>query len=131
MENVCEAVKRVSGWRELGTRLSLYYSELDAIRDRHGSDEEACLKAVIETFLRRGRYQPSWRAVVWALYEAGEGHIAHDIITYAEPVQGECVCVVAMWLTSWGCGTRLCVCVYVWAGGVALVTVSVVAEAVV
>ena len=78
-------------------------SKLDAIRDQHGSDEEACLKAVIEAFLRGEGLQPSWRRVICALYEAGENHIAHDIITYAEPVQGECLCVlVAMWLTSWG-----------------------------
>ena len=127
-------MKRVREWRKLGDELLGFYtsrSKLDAIRDEHGSDEEACLKAVIEAFVRgEGHYQPSWRAVIWALYGTGENHIAHDIITYAEPVQGECVCVlVAMWLTSWGCGTRLCVnysCVYAWAGCVALVTVFVV-----
>ena len=66
------------------------YSKLDAIRDQRGSDDEACLKGVIETFLvGECRYPPSWRAVIWALYHAGDNHIAHDIITYAEPVQGE------------------------------------------
>ena len=113
LENVYEAVKRVKKWRRLGDVFLLSDSRLNAISDQHGSDKEACLKAVIETFLRgEGAYQPSWRAVIWALYEAGENHIAHDIITYAEPVQSECVCVcvlvdICAWLTSWGCGTRL------------------------
>ena len=89
-----EAVKRVREWRGLGLWLLGDYRKVDAIRDQHGSDEEVCLKAVIEAFLRgEGRYQPSWRRVIWALYGAGENLIAHDIITYAEPVQGECVCV--------------------------------------
>ena len=91
-------MKRVKEWRELGYKLFYSSIKLDAISDQQGSDEEACLKAVIEAFLGgKGRYQPSWRAVIWALYEAGENHIAHDIIAYAEPVQGEyeseCVCV--------------------------------------
>ena len=83
-------------WRKLGDVLLGKYKnkiKLDAISDQHGSDKEACLKAVIEAFLRgEGVYQRLWRAVIWALYDAGENHIAHDIITYAEPVQGECVC---------------------------------------
>ena len=98
-------MKRVREWRRLGDDgFLLSDSKLDAIRDQHGSDEEACLKAVIEAFLRgKGVYQPSWRRVIWVLYKAGENHIAHDIITYAEPVQGECVCVlVAMWLDLLG-----------------------------
>ena len=88
-------MKRVREWRELDCGLRGYIDKikLDAISDQHGSDEEACLKAVIESFLRGEGLQPSWRRVIWALYEVGENHIAHDIITYAEPVQGECVCV--------------------------------------
>ena len=88
-------MKRVREWRELDCGLRGYIDKikLDAIGDQHGSDEVACLKAVIEAFLRgEGDYLPSWRRVIWALYKAGENHIAHDIITYAEPVQGEYVC---------------------------------------
>ena len=85
-------MKRVRQWRRLGINgFAISDSKLDTISDQHGSDEEACLKAVIETFLRREH--ASWRRVIWALYKAGENRIAHDIITYAEPAQGECVCV--------------------------------------
>ena len=82
-------------WRGLGyDGFLLSNSKLDAIKDQHGSDEEACLKAVIEAFLcGEHYYEPSWRRVIWALYKAGENHIAHDSIAYAEPVQGECVTV--------------------------------------
>ena len=91
-----EAVKRVRDWREFGYE-TLGHSpstrdKLVAIHRQHESDKEACLKAVIEAFLRgEGVLQPSWRRVIGSLYKAGENHIAHDIIAYAEPVQGECV----------------------------------------
>ena len=91
MENVYEAVKRVRNRREFGKRLLYDESKVDAIHRQHGSDEESFLKAVIEAFLRGEGLQPSWRAVIHALYRAGENHIAHVIIAYAEPVQGECV----------------------------------------
>ena len=69
------------------------FSVLGSIRRQHGYDEEACLKAVIEAFLRgEGYHQPSWRRVIHALYHAGETRIAQDIISYAEPVEGERVC---------------------------------------
>ena len=65
-------------------------SKQNSIQRQHGSDEEACLTAVIEAFLRgEGLYQPSWRRVIHALYEAGETSIAQDIMSYAEPVEGE------------------------------------------
>ena len=68
--------------------------KLDAIQDQHVSDE-ACLKAVVEAFLLGGGYyQPSWRSVIHALYEAGESHLAKKIKTNAEPHQGECEIVI-------------------------------------
>ena len=79
--------------------LGLHGDELDTIPDEHGSDEEACLKAVIEAFLRgESLYQPSWRRMIHVLYhvvKAGETHIAQDIISYAEPVEGERECDIA------------------------------------
>ena len=63
--------------------------KLDAIQHQHISDE-ARLKAVLESFLLgEGRYQPSWRSVIHALYNAGENHLAEKIKTNAEPHQGE------------------------------------------
>ena len=64
--------------------------DLDALQCQHGSDEE-CLKYVIEKFLRGkiGYYDiPTWRAVIWALYNANEIEIASNIKSYAEPLQG-------------------------------------------
>ena len=80
-------VKQVQSWRRLGKHL--VYSDLDDIQHQHGSDE-ACLKAVVEKFLLgEGLYQqPSWRAVIWSLYKASEIHLADQIRSHAEPVQG-------------------------------------------
>ena len=69
--------------------------ELDEFRDQHGSDdEEVCLKAVIENFLRgESAYQPpTWRSLIHVLYLIGETRIAQSIISYAEPVEGESTC---------------------------------------
>ena len=90
LDNVYEAVKRVRDWKRFGIWLSLGGIKLDAIHRKRGDNVEACLKAVIEAFLcGEGRHQPSWRRVINALYWTGENHIAHDIIAYAKPVEGE------------------------------------------
>ena len=91
LDNIFDAVKSVQSWRALGECIYSYFlSELDDIQRRHASDQ-ACLKAVIEGFLsgKGDRYkQPSWRAVIWSLYEANETQLADNIRSYAEPVQG-------------------------------------------
>ena len=64
--------------------------ELDYIQEQYDFDED-CLKAVVERFLKGGNLlykQPSWRAVIWCLYEANEFQLAEQIRSYAEPVQG-------------------------------------------
>ena len=77
----------------------MHESKLNVIQHQHRLNE-VCLKAVIKAFLRgEGHYQPSWRVVIDALYWAGENHIAHDIIAYAEPVPGECVWQLAVSVT--------------------------------
>ena len=73
--------------------------KLDAIKRQQGSDEEACLKVVIEAFLLgesqgfyNGNdlyYQLSWRSLIHVLYLVGDTSVAQDIISYAEPVEGE------------------------------------------
>ena len=91
-----EAVKGVRDWNgTLGfVRYIGLYGKLDDIQCQHGSDE-ACLKAVVEAFLLgKGDYQPSWRAVIHALHKANEIHLADQIKSYAEPVQGECVWMI-------------------------------------
>ena len=113
-DNVLEAVKTVRDWRDLGSWLGLDSSKLDAIQRQHISDE-ACLKAVVESFLlREGVYQPSWRRLIHALYKAEESHLAEKIKTNAEPHQGEWVyreggdyvCTLACW------DRTVCVCMY-------------------
>ena len=83
-------------WRELARWLMGWYGsddkeKLDAIQCQHVSDE-ARLKVVLESFLLgEGEYQPSWRIVIHALYDAYESHLAEKIKTNAEPHQGEWV----------------------------------------
>ena len=79
-------------WRDLGTWLLSDFvgSKVDDINHQHDSDE-ACLKAVIEAFLIGKGHQPSWRKVIHVLHVAGESQIAHDIESFAEAVQGECM----------------------------------------
>jgi hypothetical protein len=45
---------------------------------------------VVQRFLQGcGHYQPSWRAVIFALDGAGETRLTDGIRQYAEPVQGK------------------------------------------
>ena len=95
LENVFDAVKRVKSWRDLGTWLlgDFEGSKLNAIEREFDSDETR-LKAMLESFLLgEGEYQPTWRRVIHALHKADEIAVARDILTYAETVEGECVCV--------------------------------------
>ena len=95
LENVFDVVKRVKSWRDLGTWLLGYLkgSKLNAIEREFDSDETR-LKAMLESFLLgEGVYQPTWRGVIHALHEADEIAVARDILTNAEAVEGECVCV--------------------------------------
>ena len=60
----------------------------------YSPNEEANLKDIMQQFiLGEGRYQPSWRRVIYALDEANEIHVADQIRHYGEPVQGVCTCV--------------------------------------
>ena len=60
---------------------------------RQNDSIQDCVKAVVEKFLLgEGRYQPSWRRVIWSLDGVGEVDLADKIISFGEPVQGECTC---------------------------------------
>ena len=89
-------MKTVRSWRTLAAGLMGYKGsegrkKLDVIQRQHISDD-ARLKAVVEAFLLgEGRYPPSWRMLIHALYKAGETHMAEKIKTNAEPQQGEWV----------------------------------------
>ena len=67
---------------------------------QHDSDED-CLKDVVERFLRGESIlykKPSWRAVIWCLYEAKEIQLAEQIRSYAEAVQGTVIMVLTMYV---------------------------------
>lgn len=87
LENLFDAVKGVTNWRNFGWRL-LGYKVYD-IERQHASDEDR-LKASVESFLLgKGDYQPTWRRVIHALHKAYESVVASDITTYAEAIEGE------------------------------------------
>ena len=82
-----EAVKRVRSWRELGDRLMVNRSKLDAIQRQFDSDE-ARLKAMLEPFvLGKCSTYPAWRSVIDSLHWVDESAVAHDILTYAEAIK--------------------------------------------
>ena len=90
LDNVWNVVKNVRSWRTLGQHIYSPLSYLlDAIQGQHVSDE-ACLKAVIVKFLSgKGLYRPpSWKTLIWCLYESNEIQLAEHIRSFAEPVQG-------------------------------------------
>ena len=102
LENVLPVVKGVRSWRTLAKQLVYAYDhddiysygiDLDDLQHQHGSDEN-CLKAVIEKFLlgKDLYWQPSWRTVIWSLYKANELHLANQIRSFTEPLQGVCIC---------------------------------------
>ena len=100
-------VKGVKRWRTLAERLVYTYNKdsiihrvgainLDDLQRQHHSDE-GCLKVIIETFLKgQGQCrQPSWRTVIRCLYLSDEIHLAEQIQSYGEQLEGVCLC---MWL---------------------------------
>ena len=72
--NTLKALEGVEDWGEVASWLGTYSSSL---------------KEAVELFLQgRCRYQPSWRAVIFALDGAEETPVASRIRSYGEPVQG-------------------------------------------
>ena len=109
VENVMSVVKGVKRWRTLAKQLVMAYDQydersivsginLDDLQRQHHSDED-CLKTIVERLLEgKGRYlyrTPSWRAVIWCLYLSDEIHLAEQIQSYGEQLEGVCLC---MWL---------------------------------
>ena len=89
--NVLEVVKGVHDWKNLSDGLGIY-----SMRN---------IEEVMEQFLLgNGRYQPSWRAIIFTLDDVWDTCLADRIRSYAhgEPVQGVCVLCVCV-----------CVCVCV------------------
>ena len=96
----------MTDWRDLGDELVGFEKRVD-IQHQHDTNE-ARLKAVVEEFLLgEGRYQPSWRKVIFSLDEVDESHLANQIRSYGEPVQGESTCMYVCVFES----GNTCVCV--------------------
>ena len=96
LDNVLNVVKNVQDRRPLCEAMFGYIP--DVIQRQHDSDED-CLKEVVERFLRGEslRYnKPSWRVVIWCLYEVKEIQLAEQIKSYAEGVQGTVIMVLTM-----------------------------------
>ena len=111
VENVMSVLKGVKRWMTLAKQLVRAYDKddddlriivfldsinLDDLQRQHHSDEN-CLKVIIKKFLKgEGQYwPPSWRAVIWCLYLSDEIHLAEQIQSYGEQLEGVCLC---MWL---------------------------------
>ena len=78
VENILKALEGVKDWEEVANWL----------RGTYGSSS---LRGAVEQFLQgQGLFQPSWRAVIFALDEARETRtpLASRIMSYGEPVQG-------------------------------------------
>ena len=82
----------MKNWERLGGRFGF---GVDTASIKHQNDSiHDCLKAVIEKFLLgEGHHQPSWRAVIRSLDMVGEVDLADKIVSFGEPVQGECILV--------------------------------------
>ena len=82
---------KVKYWERLGGVFG-FGVDTNSIKRQNDSIQD-CLKAVVEkVLLGKGRFQPSWRAVIWSLDCVGEVDLADKIISFGEPVQGECTC---------------------------------------
>ena len=74
--NILKALEGVEDWGGVADWLGAHYID-------------SSLKEAVERFLQgRGHFQPSWRAVIFALDGAEETHVAGRIRSYGEPVQG-------------------------------------------
>ena len=75
--NILKALEGVEeDWEEVADWLGIYY-------------DSSSFKEAVEWFLQgQGFFQPSWRAVIFALDGAEETPVSSRIRSYGEPVQG-------------------------------------------
>ena len=82
VDNIMKAVEGVD-WIDLAAWLTGQYGRSDSLKD------------AVERFLKgQGLYQPSWRAIIFALNGAHESDLANHIRSYGEPVQGRCTHII-------------------------------------
>ena len=79
--NILKALEGVKDWKRVAEWLAI---------DAYYTSSISSLKEAVEKFLKgHGHFQPSWRAVIFALDVAEETPVANHIIrSYGEPVQG-------------------------------------------
>ena len=81
VDNIMKAVEGVKHWTELARLFGVLIIS-------------SSLKDAVVRFLHgQGYFQPSWRAIIFALDVMEETAVANCVRSYGEPVQGVCVCV--------------------------------------
>ena len=97
VENILRALEGVEDWEVVAEWLST-------------SIVSSSLKDAVERFLQgRSDFQPSWRAVIFALDGAGETPVASRIRSYGEPVQGRYTYTHLLKYIIHSCHTTACV----------------------
>ena len=77
VENILKALEGVKNWGGVASCLGTY------------GGRSSSLKEIVEKFLQgRSRFQPSWRAVIFAHDMAEKTPVASRIRSYGEPIQG-------------------------------------------
>ena len=80
VENIFKALEGVKDWEDVAEWLDT---------DVYTYSSSSSIKEAVERFLQgRGYFQPSWRAVIFALDGKEETPVASRIRSYGEPVQG-------------------------------------------
>ena len=75
-----KALEEVKDWEKVAEWLAI---------DAYYTSSISSLKEAVDEFLKgQGHFQPSWRAVIFALDVAQETPVANHIRSYGEPVQG-------------------------------------------
>ena len=74
-------------YKYLGLELGLHYNTLSEIEANYPRDVEECLTKCLAKWLSEAdsvytKGKPTWRALVRALEEIGEGGVAHHINNY-------------------------------------------------
>ena len=81
-DNILKIVKNLRRWHILD-HCHYFSPNLTAIQHQH------CVSVTIEKFLSgKGDEQPTWRALIWSLFQSNEIQLAEQIRSFAEPLQG-------------------------------------------
>jgi hypothetical protein len=77
VENIMKALEGVEDWKVVAGWLGTYLGSSSSLQE------------AVERFIHgQGHFQPSWRAMIFALDGTGDIPVANCIRSYGEPVQG-------------------------------------------